>query len=69
MRIEQRFSELEIWILKFSAEGKTSKDIAIDLGMSYRYIENRKAKIFDKLETKTITHAVVKAIKQNLISA
>lgn len=69
MRIEQKFTGTEVLILKFSANGMNSKQIGKKLELSPRTIDNKKAKILEKTESRTMIEAVVKAIKQNLISA
>lgn len=56
----------EILIMK--ANGKQSKEIAYDFDLHIRTVELHIAKAKKDLKARTVTHAVVKAIKYGFIS-
>ncbi len=58
----------EIEILKFIAQGKLNKQIAVELGISEQTIKNHVTSILRKLNANARTEAVVVAIKQGLIT-
>lgn len=51
-------------ILPLLAEGKTNKEIAVDLSLSHKTVKNYLASIFDKLHLKRRTEAVAWFLKQ-----
>ena len=53
-----RLSPQERAILPLLAEGKTNKEIAVDLRLSDKTVKNYLANIFDKLQVKRRTEAV-----------
>lgn len=55
-------------ILLLKANGKQSKEIAYDLDLHIRTVELHIAKAKKDLKARTVTHAVVKAIKYGFIS-
>lgn len=55
-------------VLKLAAEGKSSKDTAELLGISYRTVENHRANIFSKLNLKGTAELVKYAIAHRYIA-
>lgn len=61
-------SPRELQIVRLSAEGKTTREIADMLNLSKRTIESHKARIFSKLNCKTTTELVNYAFRNGLVS-
>jgi two-component system, NarL family, response regulator NreC len=64
-----RLSLREREVLKLTAEGKTSKEIADLLGISYRTVEHHRANITDKLNLKGTADLVRYAIGNGYLAA
>jgi two-component system, NarL family, response regulator NreC len=64
-----RLSLREREVLKLTAEGKTSKEIAELLGISYRTVEHHRANITDKLNLKGTAELVRYAIGNGYLAA
>ncbi len=54
-------------LLQWSAQGKTSEDIACIVGIAKNTVENHHRNIREKLNALNIVHAVVKALRRNEI--
>jgi DNA-binding NarL/FixJ family response regulator len=59
-----QLSRQERLIMPLLAEGKTNKEIAIQLGLSDKTVKNYLANIFDKLHVKRRTEAVARFVKE-----
>lgn len=66
-RQEQALSEREREILKLMIDGKSSKEMAKDLGISHRTIENHRLNIMRKLGTTNSSETVAKALKGQIL--
>lgn len=62
-----RMSERELQVLKWTAEGKTSHEVAIILSISERTVNFHVHSIIQKLDVKNKIEAVVAAIRRKLI--
>lgn len=60
-------TELELKILKFIADGLTNKEIADKFHLTEKRIKDIISNIMLKMDAKNRTHAVILAIKNNLI--
>jgi two-component system response regulator DesR len=58
----------EIDILRCIAEGKRTKEIGVDLGITVKTVENHKQRLFRKLEVQNQAHAVSIAIRRGLLA-
>lgn len=56
-------------VLKLVAEGKSSPEIAKDLGLSVKTIEGHRGRLMAKLETKNVAGMVRHAIRMGLVTA
>ena len=56
-------------VLKLVAEGKSSPEIAEELGLSVKTIEGHRGRLMSKLETKNVAGMVRHAIRLGLVSA
>jgi NarL family two-component system response regulator LiaR len=61
-------SEREMDVLKLAAKGLRSEDIAHELCLSLRTVQNHLNHIFNKLQVSSRTEAVVRALKEGWIS-
>jgi DNA-binding NarL/FixJ family response regulator len=59
-----KLSRQERLIMPLLAEGKTNKEIALQLGLSDKTVKNYLANIFDKLHVKRRTEAVARFVKE-----
>jgi LuxR family transcriptional regulator, transcriptional regulator of spore coat protein len=59
-------SQREEQIINYMAHGSTAKEIAKQIGLTYRTIEYYISNIRKKLHAKNITHAVYIATQKNL---
>lgn len=65
--IEGKFEEVELKILKLTAEGKTDEEIAKMINRSISNVKYHKSKIFEKLNVKNVKDCIYKATKMDLI--
>jgi DNA-binding NarL/FixJ family response regulator len=65
---QDRFSERELGVLKLAATGMSNKEIAAELSLSVRTVQSHLGNIFDKLGVSSRTEAVLRALKDGLIS-
>ncbi len=63
----KKLSPMEDIILNYSAQGYSSKEIALELGGSKRTVETHKTRILLKLGATNITNAVGIYAKQGLL--
>jgi DNA-binding NarL/FixJ family response regulator len=61
-------SQRELEVLEFLAEGATSKEIALELGLRPKTVENHRARILDKLGVANTAAAVRAAVARGLIT-
>ncbi|MCX5891912.1 MAG: response regulator transcription factor [Deltaproteobacteria bacterium] len=66
---EEPLTPREIEIIKLIAEGKSSREIAAELFLSFRTIQNHRTRIMRKLSLKKNTDLVKYAIQMGFISA
>jgi DNA-binding NarL/FixJ family response regulator len=57
----------EIDIVRLIAEGKLTREIGADLGITVKTVENHKQRIFRKLDVQNQAHAVSIAIRRDLL--
>lgn len=62
------FTEREMEIIRLLCDGKTSKEIALELKITHRTVETHKSKILEKAGVKNTISLVVNAIKSNLFN-
>ena len=62
-------SDRELGVLQLLAEGSTSKEIAADLGLRPKTVENHRARILDKLGVANSAAAVRIAIAEGLVAS
>ncbi|WP_231292676.1 helix-turn-helix transcriptional regulator [Thermoanaerobacterium thermosaccharolyticum] len=65
--IEGKFEEVELKILKLTAEGKTDEEIAKMINRSISNVKYHKNKIFEILNVKNVKDCIYKAAKMDLI--
>jgi len=65
----ETLSEREREVLQLLAEGSTSKEIAVALGLKAKTVENHRARILDKLGVTNSAAAVRMALSRGLVSA
>lgn len=66
-KLMANFTDREKEIIKLLCEGKTSKEIAVDLDINHRTVETHKSNILEKAGVKNTISLVVFAIKNNLL--
>jgi DNA-binding CsgD family transcriptional regulator len=64
----ETLSEREREVLQLLADGATSKEIAVVLGLKPKTVENHRARILDKLGVANAAAAVRAAVAQGLVS-
>jgi two-component system, LuxR family, response regulator FixJ len=60
-RVEERLSQLtpgEREVLDFILEGKINKEIALELGLSTRTVEDRRSRLMKKMEAKSLAELI-----------
>lgn len=62
----KKFTDRELEIIKYSCEGYSIKEIAVELGLASRTIERYREAILDKMEVKNIAGLVLYAIKNGI---
>ena len=60
-------SDRQVQILQRIADGKTTKEVARELGITQKTVHNHLNAIYRKLDTQNLTHAVLSAVKLGLI--
>jgi DNA-binding NarL/FixJ family response regulator len=65
--VEDQYSAREIQVIIGISEGKTDKEIALELGMSSKTVEWEKRKIMNRMGVKKAAHIVAIAFKLGLI--
>lgn len=68
-RTKQLITPRQREILQLIAEGKTSKEIAIELGVSFKTVETHRAQLMERLDIHDIAGLVRCAMRLGLISA
>lgn len=63
----QKLTQRERTILELLSEGKTNNEIAIQLFLSHRTIENNRLSLYQKLNVKNTAELIKTALKQGLI--
>ena len=61
-------SERQIEILQSIADGATTKQVARDLGIAQKTVHNHLNAIYRRLDTQSLTHAVLSAVRLGIIS-
>jgi DNA-binding NarL/FixJ family response regulator len=67
--VRDTLSEREREVLQFLAEGATSKEIAVALGLKPKTVENHRARILDKLGVTNSAAAVRAAVAAGLVAS
>lgn len=65
-KLPKALSPREREVLRLVAEGKSSKDVAIQLGMAVPTVETHRRQIMDKLELRTVAELTKYAIREGL---
>ncbi|MCP2238762.1 LuxR C-terminal-related transcriptional regulator [Thermoanaerobacterium thermosaccharolyticum] len=65
--IKEKFEEVELKILKLTAEGKTDEEIAKMINRSISNVKYHKNKIFEILNVKNVKDCIYKAARMDLI--
>lgn len=61
-------SERQIEILQSIADGETTKQVARSLGIAQKTVHNHLNAIYRRLDTQSLTHAVLSAVRLGIIS-
>ena len=61
-------SERQIEILQAIADGETTKQVARTLGIAQKTVHNHLNSIYRRLDTQSLTHAVLSAVRLGIIS-
>jgi len=61
-------SERQIEILQSIADGQTTKQVARSLGIAQKTVHNHLNSIYRRLDTQSLTHAVLSAVRLGIIS-
>jgi two-component system, NarL family, response regulator LiaR len=64
----EHLTHREMDVLKMAAKGYSNKLIATDLGISLRTVKGHFESIFDKMNVSSRTEAIIKALKQGLVT-
>jgi DNA-binding NarL/FixJ family response regulator len=67
--LDNRLTSREREILQLLAEGKSSKEVAVSLGISIKTAETHRANIMRKLDTHSISELVRYAVRNHIIEA
>ncbi len=65
---EQVLSTRQTEILQLIADGLTTKQVARDLGITQKTVHNHLNAIYRKLDTQSLTHAVLSAVRLGIIA-
>ncbi len=65
----EKLSPRERQIMQLLAEGRSNKEVAMELGVSVRTVENHRARIMKKLQLRSLSDLVRHAIRNNIIEA
>ena len=68
-RLRSRLTSREREIVQLLAEGKSSKEVAVALGISVKTAETHRANIMRKLEIHSVSEVVRYAVKNQIIEA
>lgn len=60
-------SEREMEVLQLLAEGKSTPEIASNMFISQKTVKNHLASIYEKIDARDRTHAVIRAVKMGII--
>jgi DNA-binding CsgD family transcriptional regulator len=63
----RKFSDLEKRVLQLMSEGLTKKEIALTIHVSVHTVNFHLRRVYEKLNVKTNTGAVARAIRENII--
>ena len=61
-------SKHELRLVKAIAEGMTTREIAMEMGISYRTVESHRHNLLKRLNCKNLPHLVAVLFRQNLLS-
>jgi len=67
-RVEMSFSNRELDILRLSSKGYTSKEIALQLGISYQTVLTHRKNVLKKSKSKSMAEAIAFALQMGLFS-
>jgi DNA-binding NarL/FixJ family response regulator len=67
MREEKRLSDRETSVVRLVAEGRTNKEIALILNISFKTVETYRAAAMRKLRLSSLTGLVRYAVRNGLI--
>lgn len=60
-------SERQVEILQMIADGRGTKQVAQELGITHKTVHNHLNAIYRKLDTQSLTHAVLSAVRKGII--
>lgn len=63
-----RLTERELGVVKAFAQGKSNKEIALDMGISEKTVRNHASRIYKKLGIFDRTQALIYALREGLVS-
>ena len=66
-REEPLLSDRQIEILQAIADGASTKQVARDLGIMQKTVHNHLNAIYRRLDTQSLTHAVLSAVRLGII--
>lgn len=65
--IKPHLTDREVEVLKLLARGSSNKQVAYELGLSIRTVENHRARIMLKLKVKSFSDLVRYAVRNNMV--
>ncbi len=60
-------SDRQVEILQLIADGSSTKQVAVQLGITHKTIHNHLNSIYRKLDTQSLTHAILSAVRMGII--
>lgn len=64
---ENLLSDRQVEILQLIADGRTTKQVAVELGIAQKTVHNHLNAIYRRLDTQSLTHAVLSAVRLGII--
>lgn len=60
-------SDRQVEILQLIADGSSTKQVAVQLGITHKTIHNHLNSIYRKLDTQSLTHAILSAVRMGIV--
>ncbi len=64
---DELLSERQTEILQLIADGLSTKQVALELGITHKTVHNHLNSIYRRLDTQSLTHAVLSAVRRGII--